>query len=235
MIGTLRESSLHAALKQWYAHPDDALEVAVDGYVVDIRRGDLLIEIQTHNFSALKRKLPRLLEGHAVRLVHPIALKKWIVRVEADHDTRISRRQSPRQGRLEHLFLELVSIPELVAHPNFSLEVLLIHEDEIRCPGLSGRRTRWRPRVWRTCNRRLLDVVDRVVLATPADFRTFLPAGLPQPFTSRELAGALDQPDYLAQKITYCLRKMGAIQPAGKRGNTLLYVDDASKGHKERP
>ena len=42
-IGTLNEKPLHAALKAWYAQPGDRLEVAVDGFVVDIVRGDLLI------------------------------------------------------------------------------------------------------------------------------------------------------------------------------------------------
>ncbi len=38
-IGTLRESDLHAALKRHYARPSDQIEVAVDGYVIDIVRG----------------------------------------------------------------------------------------------------------------------------------------------------------------------------------------------------
>ena len=56
MIGALNEKPLHAALKQWYARPDDLIEVSVDGFTVDIVRGDLLIEIQTRNLSAIKRK-----------------------------------------------------------------------------------------------------------------------------------------------------------------------------------
>ena len=43
-------------------------------------------------------------------------------------------------------------------------------------------------------------------------------------FTSRDLAVATGQSLYLAQKITYCLRKMGMIASAGKRGGALLYT-----------
>ena len=75
-IGTLNEKSLHAALKQWYARPDDLIEVSVDGFTVDIVRGDLLIEIQTRNLSAIKRKLMTLVEQHPVRLVYPVAQDK---------------------------------------------------------------------------------------------------------------------------------------------------------------
>ena len=47
--------------------PGDRTEQPVDGYVADLVRGDELIEIQTRNFGALKRKLSALLQNHAVR------------------------------------------------------------------------------------------------------------------------------------------------------------------------
>ncbi len=222
MIGTLRETGLHAALKQHYARPGDCLEARVEGYIVDIVRDAELIEIQTHNFAALKRKLPRLLERHCVRLVHPIAQAKWITRVKADRQTLIGRRKSPQRGALEDLFMELVSWPELIIHSNFTLEVALIYEEEIRCLHSSRRQGRARP--WRVCDRRLIEVIDTVVLATPADFRRFIPATLPAPFTSHELAQALQRPDYLAHKMTYCLRKMGVLTVVGKRQRAWLYA-----------
>ena len=222
MIGTLRETDLHAALKRHYADPHDRLEVAVDGHVIDIVHGDELIEIQTQNFAALKRKLLHLLETRRVRLVYPIAQAKWITRVKADRQTVIGRRKSPRRGALDEVFLELVSLPELMSHPNFTLEVVLIHEDEIRCPR-SGKK-RYRAKEWRVCNRRLLDVIERITFNTPADFRRFIPAELSAPFTSHELAAALQRPDYVAHKITYCLRKMGVLTVVGKRQRAWLYV-----------
>jgi hypothetical protein len=222
MIGTLRETDLHAALKRHYAGPHDRLEVAVDGHVIDIVHGDELIEIQTRHFSALKRKLQHLLETQRVRLVYPIAQAKWITRVKADQQTVLGRRKSPRRGTLDEVFLELVSLPELMSHPNFTLEVVLIHEDEIRCPR-SGRR-RYRAGEWRVCNRRLLGVIESVTFTTPADFRRFIPPMLSTPFTSHELAAALQRPDYVAHKITYCLRKMGVLTVVGKRQRAWLYT-----------
>ena len=56
-VGVLNEKPLHASLKAWYAQPGDRFEVAVAGSVIDIVRGELLIEIQTRSFSALRRKL----------------------------------------------------------------------------------------------------------------------------------------------------------------------------------
>ena len=67
-IGELRERSLHAELKSWYALPRDRVEVPMDGYVIDLVRRGTLIEIQTRGFAKLKRKLTRLVNTHRVRL-----------------------------------------------------------------------------------------------------------------------------------------------------------------------
>ena len=72
-VGLLNEKPLHASLKAWYAQPGDRFEVQVDGSVIDIVRDELLVEIQTRSFSALKRKLEKLVISHPVRLVFPIA------------------------------------------------------------------------------------------------------------------------------------------------------------------
>ncbi len=221
-IGTLRETNLHAALKDWYAQPGDQREAAVDGYVVDLLRGDTIIEIQTHNFAALRRKLERLTATWTVRLVHPIAAERWILRLSADGESVRSRRKSPRRGHWLHLFQELVSLPEILAHPNFSLEVVLVQEEELRCPAPRTRR-RWR-RDWRVCDRRLLTVLERRVLNQPADFLTWLPENLPQPFTNLDLSSALSRPRHLVEKMTYCLRRMGVLEPVGRRGRSATYI-----------
>jgi hypothetical protein len=219
-IGSLNETTLHADLKRWYAQPGDRLETKVDGYVVDIVREDLLIEIQTRNFSQCKRKLHKLTERHPVRLIYPIPQEKWIVRLAADGETRLSRRKSPRRGRLEQLFAELVRLPGLIAHPNFSLEVVFIQMEEIQ---LDDGRGSWRRKGRSIQDRRLLEVVSQREFLTPEDFLALLPPGLPALFTTRDLARALAQPRYVAQKMAYCLSRMGVLVQAGKRGNYYLY------------
>jgi hypothetical protein len=80
-VAVLNEKPLHAALKEWYSQPGDRLESSVEGFVVDIVRGHLLIEIQTGNFAAIRRKLAKLTVRHRVRLVYPIAQDKWIIKL----------------------------------------------------------------------------------------------------------------------------------------------------------
>ena len=215
------ETPLHAALKTWYAQPKDEIEVPIEGYIIDIVRNDLLVEIQTRNFGSIRAKLAELADQHPVRLVHPIAREKWIVKLAPDGQSHLSRRKSPRRGRILHLFDELVYLPELLSNPGFSIEVLLIQEEEIRRhePG-----RRWRRKGWVTHERRLLQVVDSRLFCTPGDVGDLLPETTVEPFTTSDLASTLRIRRRLAQKMAYCLREMGTIQAAGKRGNAILYV-----------
>jgi len=216
----LRESTLHAALKIWYGLPGDYFEIPVDGFIIDIVRGNLLIEIQTGNFSAIRPKLEQLLEKHPIRIVHPIAAEKWIIRKEAGREIISSRRKSPRRGRVEDVFRELVRIPHLVQHPNFSLEILLIQEEETR---LADGKGSWRRQGWSIVDRRLLRVEKSQILTSTTDYLRFIPLGLPNEFSTRQFASESHLPNYLAYKMVYCLRKMALIQRTGKRGRAYTY------------
>ncbi len=220
-IGTMGERSLHAALKGWYTQPGDREEVAVDGYHIDLVRGDLLIEIQTRGFAAMKRKLADLLERHPVRLVHPISREKWLVKLSRDGLREQSRRKSPKRGQLLDLFGELVSLPAMVAHENLSLQVLMIQEEEVRRPAPRSRR-RWR-RDWTVHDRRLVQVLEVHDLSTQEDFARLLPATLPTDFTTEHLALGMRISRSLAQKIAYCLRHTKVIEAVGKQGNAIVY------------
>jgi len=219
-IGTLNEGPLHAALKAWYTRPGDTLEVQVGGYVVDIVRGDLLIEVQTGSFAGIKHKLWALTADHPLRLVYPVPRDRWIVRVDGQ-GARLARRKSPKHGGVEDVFAELVSFPRLLARPGFSLDVVVTREEEIRRhePGQA-----WRRRGWVTIERRLLEVVEHRLFETPACLGELLPAALPDPFTTADLARALGRPRWLAQKMAYCLRHMDLIEPTGHHNRSVLYA-----------
>ncbi len=222
-IGLLNEKPLHAALKKWYARPDSRFEVPLDGYIVDLVQDNLVVEFQTRNFAAAKQKFFDLTLRHPVRLVYPIAQEKWIVKQATDGGKEVSRRKSPKRGRVEEVFKELVRFPELLSRPNFSLEVLLIQEEEVRrYDGTHG----WRRKGWVTHERRLLEVIDRRAFETPEDMGLLIPAQLANPFTTSELATEIGIRRRLAQKMAYCLRKMDAIKEDGKRGRAILYYRD---------
>jgi len=217
-IGALKEGHLHASLKRLYAAPGDIVEAPVDGYLVDILRAGLIIEIQTSNFSSIARKMRDLVRRHRVRLVHPVPAERWLVKQAAGGG--VERRRSPKRGGFEQIFEELVSFPKLLAHKNFELEVVVIREEEIRRgDGRGGRRRRG----WTTVERRLLDVLDRRILRAPSDLLDLLPPGLPDPFQTTHLAASLGRPRWLAQKAAYCLKEAGVIVQVGKTGNARVY------------
>ncbi len=219
-IGTLREGPLHASLKRWYAQTGDRIEVPVDGYVIDLVRQTMLIEVQTRGFSSLKPKITALLDrGHRVRIVHPIAIDKWIVKLEAD-GTILSRRRSPRHGSPTDIFGELVSLPDLLADPNLEIEVILTQEEEFRrhTPHQS-----WRRKGWTIEQRRLIDVVGTLTISSTKDLAALLPTGLPDPFTTADLAAKLGRPRRRAQQMAYCLRIADVLVVAGKSGNAVEY------------
>lgn len=220
-ISTWNEGPLHAGLKAWYAQPGDALESNVDGFIIDIVRDDLLLEIQTRSFSTMKQKLLTLTKSHRVRLIHPIAREKWIVKLDDSRENEISRRKSPKRGHIVHLFDELVSFPRLVANPNFSLEVVFIQEEEVR---YHDDRRGWRRHGWMTDERRLLEVVGQQRFDRPEDFRDTIPATIEEPFTTKDLATAVPGGNRIAGRMAYCLREMGVIDPVGKRRNAILYT-----------
>lgn len=218
-IGTLREKPLHAALKRWYFDPGDLVEQPIDGFVIDLVRGDLLIEIQTRGFSSMKKKLTALLETHSVHVVHPVAIEKWIVKVDEAGEV-MSRRKSPKRGTVIDIFGELVSFPELIDHPRFSVEVVLVREDEVRHFDANKA---WRRKGWVVNERRLIEVMDSVVLDSTEALVALLPVGLSTTFTTADIAESLPAPRRAAQQMTYCLRNAGAIEMVDKDGNALVY------------
>jgi hypothetical protein len=219
-IGVLGEGPLHAAVKALLAEPGDRLEVPVGRFVIDLLRSDgELVEVQTGGFGALGSKLDALLDEHRMRIVHPVAAERRIVRVDEQGQV-LGARRSPKRATAVAVFDKLVAFPALLTHPNLTIEVLLLREDHIR---RSQPRT-IRGRTRDPGERRLVEVLDRVTLRTTQDILAVLPALPPEPFSTRELAAALRCSTLLAQRTIYCLRTIGIVEPAGNRGRAPLHA-----------
>ncbi len=209
------ERGLHAELKEWLREPGDLVEGTVWGYRADIIRGDLLIEIQTGNFPQIRAKLAKLLKGYRVRLVHPLPERRWVIR---EVDGKRQRRVSPRVGRVEEVFNELVYCPTLPLDPNFSLEVLMVHAEEKQAVRWRGkRRTRYT-----VTERHLVKVVGSTVFEKPGDYLRLLPE-MNGAFTARQLSKSAKLRITLARRMVYCLAKMGVIEEVGSVARAKLY------------
>ena len=214
-IGTRSESSLHAAVKLLVSEPGDRFEVPLDGFVVDVVRGDTCIEVQTGGFAAMGNKLDRLLGDFHVHVVHPIAVESWIERRD------MPTRKSPKRGCLHDVFGELVSVPTMLDHPNLTIEVLLVQVDVLKVADPTMRRRRGG---WRTVDRRLRAVVDRHGLRTPRDLVALLPPDLPEEWTTKDVASGAGIPRRTAQQMAYVLKANGLAIEVGRDRAGSRYV-----------
>ena len=211
---------MHFSLKQRYARDPSQLERKLDQYVVDVVLEDRLVEIQTSGFWSLRKKIAHLLKSHCLTLVFPIAKRKTICKVLADGSHQ--RRLSPKRGNIFDVFAELVSIPSVLEHPNFVLDVVLIHEEEVRKHSGSTRRG-WRRRGWLIQERKLIEVYSTTAFSSMYELYNLLEPKLPDRFTTEDLAHAMGRNRSLAQKAAYCFRLSNVIESVSKQGNSLVY------------
>ena len=152
--------------------------------------------------------------------MYPVPRNLWIVKMPRTPDEAVTRRKSPKHGSAIDVFAELVSFPELIAHPNFELDVVLT-EEEVVWQHQSGKR--WRRRGWCTVERRLLTIYETVSLRSSTDYLSLIPPRLPPEFLTSDLAEVIGRPRRLAQKVAYCLHNGGCIQKVGARGNAIVF------------
>ena len=185
--------------------------------MIDIRRDDLLIEIQTGSFAAMGRKLDHLLAEHRFLLVYPIAVATYLERPGA------KPRKSPKRGSVHHLFAELVSMPTLLDHPNLSLEVVLVSVTKTQIADPSARRGRGG---FRTIDRVLREIVDRHRFDDRADLLSLVPDGLPAEFTTADIASLAGIDRATAQQMAYCLRPLGLFRELHRTKAGIHYALD---------
>jgi hypothetical protein len=216
------ETTLHRQLKEHYARRGAAVEQRVGRYRIDVVAGRELIEIQLGSLSAIRDKIAALVKQHRVRLVKPIIARKLLVKQHRAGGRVVSRRQSPKRGELLDLFEELVHFTRVFPHPRLTLEVPLVEIEEWRYPGHGQRRWR-RDNDHQVEDQRLVTIGGVERFRTAADLCRLLPRELPRPFHTGHLADGLGKDRWIAQRMAYCLRNIGAIQSVGKHRGAWLY------------
>jgi hypothetical protein len=217
------ETTLHRQLKACYGSaPGGRTEVVLTSERVRIDAvapdGEL-VEIQAAPLGALRGKVGRLLSaGFRVRVVKPLVLRRRIVRRASPLGPDLGARLSPRRGRLDDLFDDLVGLARLFPRPGLTIEVLPVHIDEVRVP--QRRRSGFE-----VVDRRLSRAEPAVLLEQAGDLWALLPreSAWTGRFTTLDLARRLDRPVGFAQRVAYCLRLSGAAIVVGKVGNRRVY------------
>ncbi len=220
IIGTLNEHTLHLALKH-YCEPDGMYhEIPCRGYVADILRDGEITEIETRSFTNMKRKLDAFLEEHAVTVVHPVAVRKWVIWIDPATGALSDKRRSPKKGRPLDVVYELYKLLPYLTHPRFRLRLILCEMEEYK------RRDGWSRDGKRGATREEripVAFLGEVLFAEPAAYGALadvIPEGA---CTSAEFAKAnrlKGRYPWYALKI---LTAVGVIEPCGRRGRAFLY------------
>jgi hypothetical protein len=219
-INIKNETSLHSSLKKHYLLPGDRLEAKVGTFIADILRENKIIEIQTGNFSSIRKKLSKLSGEYSICLVYPVAVEKWITTITPEGSNRLKVRKSPKKGTVYDIFSELIRVPSLINNESITMEVLLITVDEIR---LNNGKGSWRRNGMTIVDRQLKEIKGCIKFENSLDFLNLLPEDLSETFSNKELSQKAGIKVNMARKMTYCLKKMGVIEESGKIGNAILY------------
>ena len=235
-IGTLSESSLHRTLKYYYTGPEGMTEVGIGGYVADgVNPSGELIEVQTGSFSAIKNKVKDFACQGMVKIIHPVALSKYIEVYEPKPAKKgkktvkgelLYRRKSPVKGTYWDLFDALMHAPELASYPNVEIEVVLADVTEIRIRDGKGS---WRRKGVSIFDRELDKWYDSISLEKKNDYLRFIPFKKKETFTVRDLAKKVGISEAAARKTLYVLTKINLTERVGKKGNFYVYKIAFSK------
>ena len=208
-------TSLHRQLREHYVTDAGRHEVSLDGYRIDaVDDAGRLIEVQCASLAAIRDKVRDLLTlGHAVVVVKPLVSLRRVTTLEHPDGPPLRSRRSPAKQKPAHIFLELVHFG-VFPSPGLQLDIVLTEQEELRLPPTS--RSSWKKRY---------HVQDRLLLSIESQLWKLLQpdSGLPEIFSTAQLAEACEIPRWLAQKAAWCFRRMEYLELAGKQGNSLLY------------
>ncbi len=219
-IGTYKEKTLHAILKDYYAPDKSMQEISVDGYVADIYTGQEIIEIQTANFNKMRAKLNCFLPNYPVTVVYPIARIKYLSWIDEATGECSKPRKSPVKGSVYRAFVELYKIKSILSQENLCLCFPLLEVEEYRLlNGWSQDKKKgscrydWIPRA----------LLDEIRLEKPEDYLRLIPENLPEPFTALEFGKAVGEKKQIAGIVLHVLNYLNVLERCENRGRFYTY------------
>ncbi|MHA1974101.1 MAG: hypothetical protein ACTSW1_13970, partial [Candidatus Hodarchaeales archaeon] len=88
---------------------------------------------------------------------------------------------------------------------------------------------------YKAVQREILEIIDKKVIERKEDFLSFLPSGISENFTNKEVIDKMQMPEVshrtkvnIVGKMTYSLWKMGVLKRVGKKVNSYVYELDTS-------
>lgn len=219
-IGTYKEKTLHAVLKQ-YIEPDETKqEVSVGSFVADIFNQNGITEIQTRSLNAIRKKLDYFLKDNIVTVVFPMASTKWLIWIDPETGEITKQRKSPKTGLPYHAFPELYKIKQQLIHPNLKLRLILLDIKEYRfLNGWSKDKKKGSSRYERIP----VDLVDEIHIECTEDYKKLIPRSLKNGFSSKDFAKAAKMNKNAASVALNVLFYVGAVKRTGKKSRCYIY------------
>lgn len=220
-IGTLAEKTVHCVLKNWFAPDPGCQEVRIGRNVADARTPEGVIEVQTRQFYRLRPKLRDFLCEGPVRVVYPVAHRKWLRWVDPATGEVSKPRKSPRTNDGHTLFRELYGLQDLALDPRITFSLVYLDVEEFK--SLDG----YGPDRKRRASRQdgiPTALVARMDLRSPHDYLVFLPDELGETFTVKDLSRAARIDERLAATTLQVMTRLGTTQHAGKQGRALVHT-----------
>ena len=198
-IGMQKEKTLHAILKNYMdpdpSHHEIPASFILPGqgvkFIADIFDGEQVTEIQTSGFSKLNDRLRFYLPQVPVTVVFPIPYCKWVVWIDPETGELLKKNKSPVRGTAYQAFREFYQIRNVLQdealRQSLSFRLILLDIEEYR---LKDGWSRDGKRGSHRFDYVPLAIHEEIILNEPADFGIFLPEGLPETFTAKDLQAA---------------------------------------------
>lgn len=214
-IGTLNEKTIHNTLKNYYCS-EESHEAKIGSFYADAAGENGIFEIQTANFLKLNKKLSKMLRACHVTVVYPF--EKIVYNYSIDERTGELISSSTRKNNsLSKFFLELYRIKAFLTNPNLTICIAELEIDK-KTYYKDNRRIRYKgiPR-----EKIPVRYIKEIRLDGKADYMRFIPEGLPEQFTKKDLGKLCKatDPSIMVEILEY----VGAVKRVGKKGNAVLY------------
>lgn len=218
-IGTLNEKTIHNTLKTYYS-VEISHEAKIGDFYADAAGENGIVEVQTANFLKLNKKLSKMLRACHVTVVYPY--EKIVHNFSiSEHTGEIISSSKKTNNSYSKFFLELYRIKAFLTNPNLTI---CIAELEINKKTYykDNRRIRYKgiPR-----EKIPVQYIREIRLDGKEDYMQFIPVGLPEQFTKKDLGKLCKatDPSIMLEILEY----VGVVKRVGKKGNAMLYSVDS--------